>query len=100
MGMGGGALAALSVDHAGVAMFLSALATGSGQDRDLVALATNDKQLARLALSLRAAGLKADGVEQQFSYLHPQITLPEGFEGLRADDAAGLLASTAPAIAE
>ncbi len=54
-GMGGGAIAALSVDHAGAAIFLTALSIGSGQDRDLAVLSTNDRQLARLALALRAA---------------------------------------------
>jgi hypothetical protein len=39
-GMGGGATAALSVSHAGAAMFLSALALASGQDRDMAVLAT------------------------------------------------------------
>jgi hypothetical protein len=95
-GMGGGAIAALSIDHAGAAIFLSALAIGSGQDRDLAVLSTNDRQLARLALSLRAAGLKPQAVEEQFLYLHPEIGLPNGFEQLRADRAAALLSASAP----
>ncbi|MBS0482308.1 MAG: hypothetical protein JSR96_09170 [Proteobacteria bacterium] len=90
--MGGGATAALSVTHAGVAMFLSALALASSQDRDLVVLATGDGQLARLALSLRAAGLKASTVEEQFVSLHPDVALPGGFDQLGADRAAALLA--------
>ncbi len=91
-GMGGGAVAALSVGHAGVAMFLSALALSSGQDRDMAVLATNEGQLARLALALRAAGLKPAAVEEQFVSLHPEIALPPGFENLGADRAAALLA--------
>lgn len=94
-GMGGGAAAALSVSHAGVAMFLSALAIGSGQDRDMAVLATNEGQLARLALSLRSAGLKTQAVEEAFLSLHPEIALPEGFDGLGADRAAALLANSA-----
>jgi hypothetical protein len=91
-GMGGGAVAALSVGHAGVAMFLSAMAFASGQDRDLAVLATNEGQLARLALALRAAGMKPAAIEEQFLALHPEIALPDGFESLGADRAAAILA--------
>lgn len=92
--MGAGALAALSVSHAGAAMFLTALSSANQQDRDLTIIATNDRQLARLALSLRAAGLKPSAIEEQFLYLHPNIALPEGFDSLRADRARELLASS------
>jgi hypothetical protein len=95
-GMGGGAIAALAIDHAGSAIFLTALAIGAGQDRDLAVLSTNDRQLARLALSLRAAGLKPQAIEEQFLYLHPEIALPEGFDQLRPDRAAALLSASAP----
>jgi hypothetical protein len=92
MDMGGGAVAALSVTHAGVAIFLSALAIGSGQDRDVVALSTNEAQAARLLLGLRASGLKPEAVEEQFLALHADIPPPEGHERLGADRAAALLA--------
>ena len=91
-GMGGGAVAALSVTHAGPAIFLTAMALASGQDRDRTVIATNESQLARLALALRAAGLKPQAVEEQFLALHPEVALPEGFERLGADRAAALLA--------
>lgn len=94
VGMGAGAVAALSVTHAGAAIFLSALAISSGQDRDLVTLSTNESQLARLALALRAAGLKPGAIEEQFLALHPDVTLPEGFGRLGSDRAASLLAAT------
>lgn len=89
--MGGTAVAALSVTHAGVALFATALSIGSGQDRDAAILSTNEAQLARFALSLRAAGLKPMGVEEQFLAIHPEIALPEGFEQLGADRAAAIL---------
>lgn len=92
MTMGGGATAALSLSHAGVGMFLSALALAAGLDRDTVALATNETQLARFALALRASGLKHGAVEEQFAALHPDVSLPEGFDLLGADGAAALLA--------
>jgi hypothetical protein len=92
MALGGGAVAALSVGHAGVGMFLTALALGSGLDRDAACLATNETQFARLALALRAAGARHEVVEEQFLALHPETSLPEGFDQLGADRAAALLA--------
>lgn len=94
-GMGGGATAALSITHAGTGMFLSALALASGQDRDMAILSTNEGQLARLALALRAAGLKLPDIEAQFVALHPNVALPDGFEQLSSDQAAALLARSA-----
>lgn len=92
MGMGGGATAALAIGHAGVALFLTALSLGAGQDRDLTALAAHEGQLARLALALRAAGVRPEAIEEQFLAIHPDISLPEHFETLGADRAAALLA--------
>jgi hypothetical protein len=94
-GMGGGAGVALSVTHGGVAIFISALAMASGQDRDMAVLATNEGQLARLALALRASGLKPEMVEEQFVSLHPDAALPEGLVQLSPDRAAALLAQSA-----
>ncbi|PLK27742.1 hypothetical protein [Novosphingobium sp. TH158] len=91
LGMGGGAQAALSVEHAGVALFLTALSIAAGQDRALATLATNEGQVARLALALSASGMKASTVEQQFVTLHPDISLPTGFEDLGPDRAAAIL---------
>ncbi|MEY4721281.1 MAG: hypothetical protein RIQ46_1006, partial [Pseudomonadota bacterium] len=50
MGMGAGAVAALSITHAGASLFLSALSLATGQNRDLTVLSTNEAQMARLAL--------------------------------------------------
>lgn len=97
-GMGGGAMAALNVAHAGTAMFLSAMALASGQERDLAVLSTNEGQLARLALALRATGLKPEAIEEQFMSLHPEIALPDGFSGLGSDRAAALLARSAVVV--
>ncbi|GFE74255.1 MULTISPECIES: hypothetical protein [Novosphingobium] len=92
-GLGGASHIALSVSHAGVALFLTALASGSGLRREAAVLATHEAQLARLALALRAAGLKAADIEKQFLAIHPEAMLPEGFERLGADVAASILAS-------
>lgn len=92
MGMGGGARVALSIEHAGLALFLTALSLASGQDRSQVSLSTNEGQLARMALALAAAGLKPDDIEGQFGTLHPDVSLPAGFDAISPDRAAALLA--------
>ncbi|SLJ89133.1 hypothetical protein [Novosphingobium mathurense] len=91
--MAGEVEASLSVANSGVALFLSALAIGSRQSRDVVVLSTHEAQLARLALALRTAGLSSTGVEQQFLALHPDITLPQGFDRLGADKASVILST-------
>lgn len=91
-GMGGGVIAALSLTHAGVAVFLSALAYGSAQDRDSIVLSTSKAQTSRFALALRAAGQKPSAIEEQVLTLHPDQALPNGFTDLGADQAAAILA--------
>ncbi|PEQ13398.1 hypothetical protein B2G71_08190 [Novosphingobium sp. PC22D] len=99
-GMGHTASGALSVTHAGVAIFTTALALFTGQNRDTVVLSLHETQVARLALGLRAAGLRPASVEEQFLALHPEIALPEGFERLGPDRAAAILASDVPEDSE
>lgn len=94
MALGQKAPRALSIDHAGLAIFSTALAMATGQDRELTVLSFADRQFARLALGLRAAGLKQQAVEEHFLYLHPEVALPEGFDMLRPDRAAELLAAS------
>ena len=96
MSMGRKAPRALSVDYAGLAIFATALAMASGQDRNLAILSFDDSQLARLALSLRAAGLEQASLEQQFLYFHPDVELPGGFAALGAERAAALLGAAEP----
>ena len=83
---------ALSLEEAGVAIFLTALSVGSGHGRDAAVLTTSESQAARLALALTACGLKADAVAAQFLALHPAIGLPAGMAALRPDRAAAILA--------
>lgn len=90
--LGAGASAALAIDQGGVALFLSALALRSGQSRDIVALATNEQQAARLALCLRAVGLKPQEVEAQLLRIHPHELPPQGLEQIGTREAAQLLA--------
>lgn len=91
-GMGGGAVAALSLAHAGAAIFLTALALASGQDRDLAALSASESRHARLALALCAAGLKPQAVEEQLLLLHPEASLPPGLDRIEPDRASAILA--------
>ena len=95
-GMGGGAVAALSLSHAGAAIFLTTLALASGQDRDVATLAANENRSARLLLALRAAGLKPQAIEEQFVLLHPEEVLPPGLDQISADRAAAILAAVGP----
>jgi hypothetical protein len=96
IGAGTEAVGALQLDHAGLSVFASALATASGQDRDLVLLSLAERRGTRLALALRAAGLGPHATFAQLLQLHPGVSLPDGFEALRADRAAALLASSPP----
>ncbi len=98
-GMGSGVRAALSVHHAGSAIFLTALSVASGQSRNFAAFSTTEGQVGRLALGLRVGGLKPSEIEEQFLLIHPEIALPEGFEMLRSDTAASLLATSATGAA-
>jgi len=91
--MGASAIEALSLNHAGVALFASALALGSGLDRDSAVLATHETQAVRLALALRSAGIKPDAVREQCLALHPDLEFPEQFEAIGPDRAAALLAA-------
>jgi hypothetical protein len=91
--MGAGSMAALSLEHAGAAIFLSTLASASGQDRDLAVLATSETQRARLALALCAAGLTPAAIEEQLLTLDPDSALPPGLDRLGAERAAAILAA-------
>ncbi|HKT86286.1 MAG TPA: hypothetical protein VJQ77_09400 [Novosphingobium sp.] len=91
--LGDGAKTALSLNRAGTALFLTALALGSGQDREAVAVWTEEAQLSRLALSLRSAGLSSSDAERQLLALHPAMTLPPGFGALDEALALALLNS-------
>ena len=88
-------IAALNLRHAGVALFVTALATGAAIDRDTAVLATGEGQLARLALALVASGMSPEEAEGQLLALHPDADLPEGFDALTPDRAAALLKGAA-----
>jgi hypothetical protein len=86
---------ALALDQAGLALFLTSLARASGQPREAVTMATTDGQQSRLVLALCASGLGPEAIAAQVLAFHPEATLPDGFEGLRADRAAAILVAAA-----
>ncbi len=100
--MGDGAGAALDIDKAGTALFLTALARGAGLSREAAIMATTDSQLPRLLLALRACGLAPGAVTATALVFHPDARLPDnrlpdasladGCANLTPADAAALLA--------
>ncbi len=66
-----GAIAALALDHAGPALFASALAALSRASREQAVLACQEGQGARLALMLRSAGLNPEAIARQFLLVDP-----------------------------
>jgi hypothetical protein len=93
--MGDDATEPLALDHAGIALFLTALARGSRQTREAVIMATIDSQLPRLMLSLRSCGLDAEAVAAQVLALHPDAAVPAEIAAVQPDRAAALLAAAA-----
>lgn len=93
------AAAALDIEHAGVAVFATALAFATGQERDLVVMALTGGQVTRLALALGAAGLDRRSIERQLQHLDPALSPPVGIELIESDEARALLAASRPAVA-
>lgn len=94
-----GAIAALDLDHAGLALFVSALSSQTRLPREVCIFACHERQSARLALSLRAAGLDEARIEQQFlALLGPTAALPEGIGSVSAERAMELLRDADPGL--
>ena len=90
------AIHALHMEKAGVALWLSALATRSGESREQTACATSDPQLGRLLLTMRAAGLGPAEAERQALYAQPDAMLPRGLQEVGTREAAQWLAEVRP----
>ncbi|MEL7188514.1 MAG: hypothetical protein AAGK17_03090 [Pseudomonadota bacterium] len=89
-----GVIAGLELEHAGFALFVTSLASLTRQPRDLAILACHERQAARLALGLRAAGLEAATIERQFLLLEPSERLPSNMGEISPGQAAYLLAQS------
>ena len=85
---------ALNMERAGVALFVTALALGSGQSRNRAVLSTHEGQASRLALGLRAAGLDMERIKAEMLRLHPNLQLVLAAGRLSRGEAKGLLAET------
>lgn len=88
-----GAVAALALDHGGLALFASALAEAARQPRAGVVLACHEGQAVRLALLLRAGGQEPAAIERQLSLVGPAGHMPRAIAALAPGRAAALLAS-------
>lgn len=91
-----GAVAALALDHAGLALFASALANETRVPRADTVLACHEGQGLRLALLLRASGLGAPAIERQVVLAEPAALLPAALAALTPARAAALLAADRP----
>lgn len=92
--MGGETSGALAVDQAGVAIFFTALAARSSQSREMAVLSSNERQMARLALGLRAAGLRGHDIEEAILRLHPEAAPPAGLADVNEREARQMLAES------
>lgn len=81
-----------AIEDAGVALWLSALAERSGEDRDRTACAAADPSLGRLLLTLRAAGAAPADAERQALRAQPDAVLPRGLDDIGTREAAQWLA--------
>lgn len=78
--MHGGAIAALDLNHAGLALFISSAASLTRQDRERIVFACHEGQAVRLALTLKAAGISWTAIGSQIALLGGQAGLPQGLE--------------------
>ena len=98
-GMGAGAIAALSLAHGGVALFATTMAIACDLPRDACLFAMQEGQATRLALALRAAGLRAAVIEENLLALEPGAGAPFGISGVTPEQAAALLAESPLSLA-
>lgn len=92
VGMRNGAIAGLALDHAGFALFVSSLSELSGQPRNLAVISSHERQNARLALSLRAAGLEGEQIDRQLQLLGPASPHADNIADMSPERARAVLA--------
>ncbi|WP_324075788.1 MAG: hypothetical protein RSE14_03150 [Erythrobacter sp.] len=90
-----GAIAALALDHAGLALFASAVAALGREEREDAVLACQEGQGARLALMLRSAGMSPENIARIFPLVDPASRAPQGLEDIAPERARLLLGLTA-----
>lgn len=92
--LGNGLRAAIDLEHAGFALFVSGLARASKQPRELAVLSCHERQATRFALALRAAGLKPEDMRKQFLLIQSDLAMPHGADSVSQDRALSLIAGT------
>ncbi|RVU03791.1 hypothetical protein EOE18_14555 [Novosphingobium umbonatum] len=95
-GMGQGAVAGLALGHAGVAVFITALAQAcADKRRDPAVLLLQEGQQTRLALTLRAAGARVESVHETLMALHGHMEgaarVPSALDRITVEGAAHVL---------
>jgi len=90
-----GAVAALALDHAGLALFASALAALARQPREATVIACHEGQSARLVLGLRAAGLGQEAIKRQILLIEPSARRAPSIGNVSPEQARQLLAAGA-----
>jgi hypothetical protein len=83
--------AALELEYAGAALFITALSLRAGQPRDDVSLSLHQPHLTRLALTLISAGLTPSAAERQIALVHEQAQLAPVYDAIRPQEAADIL---------
>lgn len=86
-----GAIAALALDHAGPALFASALAALAREPREQAVLACQEGQGARLALALRSADVATETIARQFALVDPAAGVPHDLAEISPERARLLL---------
>lgn len=89
--VGDGEAAVLELEHAGAALFITALGQHATQPRDGVALAMQEPRATRLALMLIAAGLLPHEAERQIGLVHEHSETDSTLDGLKPEEAAAIL---------
>ncbi len=89
--MQSGAIAALELEHAGLALFASGLSRITGQPRERCVVSCHPQQSVRLALGLRAAGFDPISIKRQLIALKPGARLESDLSGLSVEGAKAML---------
>ncbi|MBU6266291.1 MAG: hypothetical protein KGN34_02040 [Sphingomonadales bacterium] len=93
--MGAGAIAALSLSHGGLALFATTMAIACDLPRDVCLMTTQEGQATRMALALRAAGLRPTVIEDVLLALHSGAQAPLGVADITPERASAVLAESA-----
>lgn len=92
--IGSGSRAALDLSHGGFSLFVTAVAKASSQPRDHSILACKELASPRLGLSLKAAGLELNEIEETLALLGDATLSVSGIGQILPDQAQSILNDT------